>query len=418
MDPRYQPPLDWIADQHAAMAEQVARWSAINTGSLHLAGLARLADELARDAEPLDAELSRTDLPPLQAIGETGRPRTLPLGQALVLRKRPHAPRQALLAIHYDTVFPPDHPFQNVRQLPGGVLAGPGVADAKGGIAVLLTALAAFEQSDVADDLGWQVVLNPDEEFGSPGSAPLLATVARQADVGLVFEPSLPDGVLVGARKGSGNFTLVVRGRAAHAGREFHRGRNAVHALAQAVTELDDLNRQLPGVTVNVGRIVGGGPVNVVPDLAVCRFNIRIHEESDQQRVEHELTRLLGRLQWRDGYQSTLQGGFGAPVKPLDAPTRTVLEQIAGCGRDLGLKLTWRPSGGVCDGNRLAAAGLPTVDTLGPRGSGIHSRDEQLILPSLTERARLAALLLMKYAAGELEPPPKIINGGNQSAPG
>ena len=198
----------------------------------------------------------------------------LPLGQAIAITKRPKAPLRILLNIHLDTVYPPDSSFQAVRE-EVGTLHGPGVADAKGGLAVMLTALEALERSPNAERIGWRVLLNPDEEIGSPGSASLLADTARDCQFGLLFEPALPDGALVNRRRGSGNFSIIVRGRAAHVGRDFEAGRSALVAAAKISLQLHSLNQSLPGVTLNVGAIDGGGPANVVPDLAICRINIR-----------------------------------------------------------------------------------------------------------------------------------------------
>jgi glutamate carboxypeptidase len=327
-----------------------------------------------------------------------------PIADAISIRKRPAAPIKIFLCIHMDTVYGPEHPFQTVRQVDGNTINGPGVADAKGGLCVMLIALEALERSPFADQIGWEVLINSDEEIGSPGSGPLLKQCAQRNQIGLLFEPALPDGALVGERKGSGNFDAIIRGRSAHAGRDFHHGRNAMHAAAALVVALDELNRTMPGVTVNVGRIDGGGPSNVVPDLAVVRFNCRIPTPHFQARLEGELKRIVEEIDQRDGINVELIGGFRSPPKIVDPPTQKLFDQVADCGRELGLSLTWRSSGGVSDGNKLAAAGLPVIDTLGPRGGNLHSTEEFLLLDSLTERAKLTALLLMKLGAGEIQP--------------
>jgi len=159
------------------------------------------------------------------------------------------------------------------------------------------------------------------------------------------------------------------------------------------------------GVTVNVGRVDGGGPVNVVPDTAVVRFNVRVEVTRDRLEVEHRLRELVAILNERDGFAVELHGRFSAPPKPLDEATERLLDVIRECGRELGLTLRQQASGGVCDGNRLAAAGLTVVDTLGPRGGEIHSENEYLIVESLTERAKLTALLLWKLANGQVDWP-------------
>ena len=182
-----------------------------------------------------------------------------------------------------DTVFAADHAFQHYQYVDDNCVNGPGVADMKGGLLVMLTALQALELSPNATNLGWEVLINADEEIGSIGSAPLLHDSALRNHLGLIYEPSMPDGTLAGARKGSGNFSLLIRGKAAHAGREHHLGRNAIAALATAMTALDNLNQHSDNITVNLGRIVGGGAVNVVPDLAICHFNVRTVTHEDQQ---------------------------------------------------------------------------------------------------------------------------------------
>src|SRR3989304_2280040 len=124
-----------------------------------------------------------------------------PLGNALSIRKRSTAPLRIFLGAHMDTVYPADHPFQKAVRVDQNTLRGPGVADSKGGLVVMLKALEALERSPYAQSVGWEVLINPDEELGSPGSAPLLAQAAKNTHLGLVFEPPLPDGALVGARK-------------------------------------------------------------------------------------------------------------------------------------------------------------------------------------------------------------------------
>jgi glutamate carboxypeptidase len=191
-------------------------------------------------------------------------------------------------------------------------------------------------------------------------------------------------------------------------GRDFQSGRSAIFAGAEFVSMLEALGASIPGIVVNVGRIDGGGPSNVVPELAIVRFNIRVPDHASQQRVEVELKRIVEQTRHRrDGIRMELSGAFHAPPKRMDAPTRELFDHAITCGRELGLNLTHRPSGGVSDGNRLAAAGLPVIDTLGPRGGNLHSPEEFLTLDSLTERAKLSALLLMKLGSGELSPPRK-----------
>jgi glutamate carboxypeptidase len=310
------------------------------------------------------------------------------------------------LSIHYDTVYGPNHPFQRAEMIADDTLRGPGVIDAKGGIVVMLTALAALERTDFAKKIGWEILLNPDEEIGSPGSAALLREAAARNHVGLVFEPALRDGSLVGQRKGSGNLTAVVRGRAAHAGRDFAHGRSAILALADFIARADAAQKDMPpGVTISCGRIEGGGPTNIVPDLAIGRWNVRVTTAEEQHAVEQTFRAIANEVARRDGITVALHGGFSSPPKPLDPRSAHLMNAILTCAADLGLALTHAPSGGSCDGNKLAAAGLPVVDSLGPVGGDLHSEREFLRVSSLVERAKLTAFVLLKLACGDISLP-------------
>jgi glutamate carboxypeptidase len=215
----------------APMRDQVLAWSAINTGTRNLDGLARQAGLLATAFAALPGEVRLEDPAPVEAVAPDGHTFALAHGQHLVLRVRPQANRRLVLTGHMDTVFAPDHAFQATRWLDADTLNGPGVADMKGGIAVMLAALTAFERSPAASGVGYDVLINADEETGSLSSAPLIARLAMGKAAALTFEPSaLPDGTLAGARAGSGNYSVVIHGRSAHAGRNPHEGRNAIVA--------------------------------------------------------------------------------------------------------------------------------------------------------------------------------------------
>ncbi len=386
--------LDWLDDRRAEMLECVRRWSRVNTGTGNTEGLFALSELLEKDFAPLEAGFERRALPSEMVLQPNGTLVAQPHGPLLIWRKRPLAKKQVLLCIHYDTVYSREHPFQTVEDIDDDRLRGPGVADAKGGIAILLFALLAFERSARAGSLGWTVALNPDEEVGSPVSTDSLLELARPCSFGLLYEPSLPDGSLVSDRKGSGNFACVIRGRAAHAGREFEQGRSALFAAARFVTALEAQNRT-PGVTVNVGRIEGGGALNVVPDLAIVRFNARVEQIEQARHLKQTCHELVTDINAQDGFTAELHGDFSSPPKHMTPKSRELFDLVLECARAEGLAPELRKTGGACDGNRLHAAGLPNVDTLGARGDFIHSEREFLIVPSLVERARLSARILL-----------------------
>src|SRR5690606_18233814 len=277
----------------------------------------------------------------------------------------------------------------------------PGAADMKGGLAVILHALAAFENSTIAVRVGYDVMINSDEETGSLSSAPLIAELARGKFAALTYEPSaLPDGTLAHARGGSGNYSLVIRGRSAHAGRNPEDGRNAIVAASALAVALKAMGHE--AMSVNPARIDGGSAKNVVPDHAVLRFNIRPKTTDAAEAFERDLNHLVSQVEAEHEVSIHRHGGITRPPKPVDARAQKLFDLVAETSGALGRKLGWQASGGVCDGNNIAACGVPVVDTMGVRGGAIHSPDEFMIASSLAERAALSAIVLHRLARGDL----------------
>ncbi len=381
----------------AIMLEQVQSWSSINTGSGNLIGLAQMARVLADAFRALPADISLQNGAEAERAGADGSISQVQHGQHLVATVRPEAETQLLFTGHMDTVFPVDHAFQSQKWLEPGILNGPGVADMKGGIAVMLSALLAAETSAEFAKIGYQVLINSDEEVGSPSSAPLIAQLAAGKLAALTYEPALPDGTLAGARGGSGNFSMIITGKSAHAGRNPNDGRNAVLAAADLALQLKAMSQD--GLSVNPARIEGGSPNNVVPDHAVLRVNLRPATIEIEKAAHHKIKALIAHIEISHEVSIHLHGGFGRPPKPIDAGAQKLFNLVKQCGADLGMDIAWRSTGGVCDGNNIAACGVPVVDTMGVRGGSIHSADEFLIVDSLVERAQLSALTILRIAA-------------------
>lgn len=382
--------------QQQSMLEQVQSWSAVNSGSGNLDGLATTAKMLADAFSVLPGEVDLVDPEPVDRVLTDGTIKTIAHGRHLLVTVRPDAPTQLLFTGHMDTVFPADHEFQKLRWLDEGVLNGPGVADMKGGIAVMLAALSAVESSANVARMGYQVLINSDEEVGSPSSAKLITALAQNKLAALTYEPALPDGTLAGARGGSGNFSIIFSGLSAHAGRNPDDGRNAVLAAADLALRLKRLSRE--GLSVNPAKIEGGGPNNVVPDHAILRVNFRPRKPEIVTQTEADLRRIIADIEREHEVRAHLHGSFGRPPKPIDGGAAKLFGLVKQCGTALGLSISWRSSGGVCDGNNIAACGVPVVDTMGVRGGNIHSKDEFLIVESLTERAQLSALTIMRLS--------------------
>ncbi|MCH4892764.1 hydrolase [Sphingomonas sp. SFZ2018-12] len=376
----------------APMLARTERWVAINSGTRNLAGVAAMGATLADAFAALPGDVALVAPDAVDSVSTEGEVRAIGHGHHLHLTVRPDAPVQLLFTGHMDTVFGADHPFQQARWLDDGTLNAPGAADMKGGLALMLAALEAVEASPVADRFGYEVVINSDEETGSLSSAGLIARAAAGKRAALTYEPALPDGTLAGARGGTGNFSIVVRGRSAHAGRNPDDGRNAIVAAAALAVRLaagkDD------GLSVNPARIDGGGPNNVVPDLAILRVNFRPRSVDAIARADTLLDEAIAAVTAAHDVAIARHGSFNRPPKPIDPGAERLFALVAAAGSDLSIPVSWRATGGVCDGNNIAACGVPVIDTMGARGGAIHSADEFLIPDSLPERAALSAVTI------------------------
>lgn len=394
--------LERVAASGNAMIARAITWANINSGSRNLAGLAAQAEQLEPVMREFPGKFERIPLADTCVIDTEGRNILQANGDALLLTMRPDTPVQIVLTGHHDTVYPPETPFRNVVTQSDGAFNGPGIADMKGGISVLLAALAAFEDHPLSANIGYRVLLSPDEETGSLASAPLLTRLGASAHVGMTYEPALAEGRLAAARKGSGNYHIVVEGKAAHAGRNFNEGRNALMGAVRLAERLDALNGQMDGVSVNIARIDGGSALNAVPDRAVLRFNARVPDAQSQAWLNSMIDAILAKGAGTD-LRLSLHGGVTRPPKPFNAAQQSLFAAVAATGALIGQKIDWTSSGGVCEGNNLFAAGLPGIDTLGVRGGAIHSSDEYAWPESFVERAQLSALLLAKFASGAID---------------
>ncbi|MRI33483.1 acetylornithine deacetylase [Endozoicomonas sp. OPT23] len=397
------PWLKTLDSKQETMLQQTISLAEINSGSFNAAGVNRVLAAVRELAKPLGGQEEVIELKPFEVINDRGEAELNTLGNALRISKRPDAPLKVFLCGHLDTVFAENDAFQTVRHLDDDTINGPGVADLKGGIVVMLNALKALEASPWAEQIGWEILFNPDEEIGSPASAKLIAEAAERVDVGMLYEPSFPDGSLAGQRKGSGNFTAVCYGKAAHAGREHHLGRNAIRGLCDFVSKMDQLNGKREGITFNPGYINGGGATNIVPDRCISRFNIRIENPEDEQWCLDQLQMIVNDINSRSGLKLELHGSFGRKPKVLTPANRKLFSLAQECGYALGMAIDVKPTGGCCDGNNLASAGIPNIDTLGVQGGNIHSDREYMKVSSLVPRAKLSAALLMTLAKNQAE---------------
>ena len=397
---------DWLVEHQDSMQRELEQLCNLNSGSENVAGLDAVADHLENLFSDLGVACKRYSLEDRALMDDHARHKTIATGPALQWCSPSQADRSVLLAIHYDTVYGLESSFQYCSLLEDDrLLNGPGVIDAKGGIITLRWAIKAGLQFGLLDGVHWSIFLNPDEEVGSPSSYPIWKELAGKFDFAMLFEPTLADGSLVDTRKGTGNFTWVIRGKSAHSGRNFSEGRNALVHAARLADHLDRLNGQCVGVTINVGRIRSGDALNVVPDLAILRVNVRVENGDQQQWVEQQMHKATAAFHIpANHFHCLLEGGIHAPPKVVDAATAKLMKHVEVCGAQLGEIIRWRRCGGASDGNKTAALGLPTIDTFGPEGDCLHSPNEWVRLSSLPRKAAFALNVVAQFAADTNSP--------------
>lgn len=388
--------LKFIDDKFEEMCDRLESLANINTHTYNLVGMDSAIYVLERMFKELEPDKSeQIQLSQVENVNSDGTIGKLIHGRVLRLYKRRDAKKQVLFCGHYDTVYPKEHDFQKVTR-EGGKMMGPGVLDMKGGLITMLYALLAYENSDVKNKFGWEVLIVPDEEVGSIASHLYLKQAAKNNDLGLLYEPCFPDGKIVRRRKGVGSYVMTFRGVSAHAGRCFWDGKNAFWGVAELIEWSKKLMEDNDDITVNIGKIEGGGPSNVVPDLGICRFNSRVKNPKQQKFFEKELANFVERMQ-KEYPGTTLHGKFTSPPKPFTNETKKIANGILACAKELGIKnIGLVDSGGASDGNKLHGFGLPNMDALGPVGDGMHSRDEMIHMESLKNRAKMSALYLKK----------------------
>jgi glutamate carboxypeptidase len=401
------PILNHIDQQTNQLTKTLISWSEINSGSTNTKGLLKQATTIVNLFEKkLKIKCKKIKLPDIISKSNPAITQDIQTGPLLIFEKNinPKLPT-ILLSGHYDTVFCEDNHFQKTKKLQRDILNGPGVADMKGGLLVMLSALEAFEKTDLSHKINWIVMLNPDEEIGSISSKVHLENHAKKIikanknSVGLVYEPSLtPDGTLAGARSGSGSFRIHAQGKSTHAGRDLFGGRNAIIALAEVATRLHKLSKKDNSLLVNIARFSADSPLNQVPDAATCALNIRIKSKADLDFFKVKLHEILKKVESESQCKLSYSGSISRPPKPLDKKQEKLFNLVKECGKELNMDINWKSAGGVCDGNNLASCGLPVVDTLGVRGGCIHSDKEFVHLNSLAERAKLSTLILYKLA--------------------
>jgi glutamate carboxypeptidase len=373
----------WLADKQQAMADALAPLVETNSFTENPEG-GRVVGTMLRDLfaiEGLDA-----------AVRPSER-----FADHLVFRTRPDAPNRRAVALvgHLDTVFPPGS-FEGYRR-EGDLARGPGVLDMKGGLVVVafaIKALAATAGLDAVAPL--RVVVVSDEEVGSPEGQGVIAAAITGSSACLVFEAGRAGDAIITRRKGTGAMTAVAHGRAAHAGNAHRDGANAIWAIARFVDAVQRLTEYDRGVTVNVGRVAGGESKNTVPDRAEAQLDLRFCTRAD---AEHLVAAIRAQADEAAagvaGTRIELLGGIARQPLERSEASAQLMAEYAACAREHGLGEGEAPLvGGGSDASTSSALGIPSIDGLGPRGSGFHTKNELIELRSLVPKAQALARFL------------------------
>lgn len=296
---------------------------------------------------------------------------------------------------HMDTVFPPDHPYQKCSA-DNDNLIGPGTADMKGGLAVIVYALKALAAVNLLNTLNLTVILSSDEEIGAATSHAMYEAEREKAVACFVAECGGRNGELVVSRNGKMGVRIDCTGQDRHVGLDNETKASAILELAHKVVVLESLNGCLPGIRLNVGKIEGGLGPGTIPDKASCLVDMRWveqqHQDSLLKRVNDEISHA-----YQPGCTTQLHILNSRPAMPLTEATTGLFEMVRTVGQSIGQRIEPSHRRGTSDANFFGSAGVPTLDGLGPLGEKDHTPDEFIKLSSLKDRAKLLALSLIEF---------------------
>lgn len=296
-----------------------------------------------------------------------------------------------LVSGHLDTVHPLGVININPYRRENGKLYGPGIQDMKGGNFVALEAMREIARSGLATKLPVTFLLTPDEEVGTPSTRDLIEQEALKNKYVLVPEPALRDGGAVVGRYAIARYNLETVGKPSHAGWLLKEGRSAIRRMAEKIIEIEALTTD--DCTFSVGVIHAGQWVNCVSSS--CNAEA-LSMAKTQKDLEDGVARIMALGGDKDGVELIITRGVTRPVwepgQPQDMKLFNFANDIA---KEIGFTMSVQSSGGGSDGNFTGALGVPTLDSIGVRGEGLHTLGEHIFEDSLVERARLHAGLFL-----------------------
>lgn len=358
----------------------------VDTGTGTEAGLKQVGAELVKRLEALGAKV-------------TTQPATPSVGDNIVGTFKGTGSKDFLLMVHYDTVFGPGTVAKRPFRIEGERAYGPGVADAKGGVAMILHALKLLQDQQYKGYRTLTVLFNPDEEMGSAGSRQLIAELARQHDFVFSYEPPDKDAVTV-ATNGINRLKLTVNGRASHAGSAPEAGRNALIELAHQLLQLNALGDKDKGTTVNWTLAKAGEKANIIPALASAEADMRYSDLSETERVQEDALQIIKKQLVADTQVELVMEKGRPPLAKNEAST-----QLAQTARQLYSKIDRQLQPiAMRFGTDAGYAYVPDSDkpavleTLGVVGAGLHGDDEYMEIASVAPRLYLTVAMIRQLA--------------------
>jgi len=318
-------------------------------------------------------------------------------GDNLVLQHKEAKDPKVLILAHMDTVFPKGTAEERPFSIKDGRAYGPGVVDMQSSLVSVIYAIKGLQEENNDAYKNVQIVLNSDEEIGSPTSRELIEQLSEGKQYALVMESGRANGAIVSARRGGGGYTLTVKGKAAHSGVAPEDGISAVEELAHKIIKLEQLNDHENGIAINVGIINGGAATNMIPDYAKAEIDVRITREDQGPVIDQKIKDICATSDV-PGTELTLEGGINRPPLELNDRNKELLQIVKEVGSSIGVTIEDVHTGGGSDASFPSALGVATIDGLGPVGGELHNENEYMVIETLTERCNLLAHLIAELS--------------------
>ena len=375
--------MDYLKKKLEPMLNLIEKLVNIDSGSTNKVGVDKIGKILIEEYKQMDFTIE------VKENKDFGN-------NILIMHKEAMKP-EILLIAHMDTVFPIGTAAERPFTIKNGLAFGPGVADMKASQVTLLYAMKYLYEKKDAAMKNVIIILNSDEEIGSPTSRELIEEISKNVKYALVMEPARKDGSIVSSRRGGGRYTLHVHGRSAHSGVAPEEGRSAIEELAYKTIKLNHLTDHEQGISVSVGIVEGGDAVNMIPDSATGYVDVRV--ESDEQSLEiAKKIESICSVPDVPGTTIDLEGGITRPPMEPDEKNQKLLEIVKEVGNSFGLIVTDSHTGGGSDASFPSHLGVATIDGVGPIGGKLHNEGEYLEIDSLTERCFLLAETVSKLS--------------------